>query len=410
MPPRRRTRATGRAGLDSARSWLELIQTAGPFLTAPVVGRAWPQGMPVVPKAHRAEIRAAIAATLADRGASARPTIELVLAEVLGWQDCLRVYDQIPAAIASHMMENGHSVTADFAFLAPNDETPDHEPDGDSQSAEADDDDDKPASAATPLSFSPWRLLGLHVPFGVHPLTRMTTSRWAASPVERLAALLRARDMPLGVVTDGRWWAIVWAPRGQTTGAAVWDAELWSSESETLDAFVALLTRARFLAVSPADMLPALLAESSDAAEEVTDTLGQQVRAAVELLVTTLDRLDDESHGGLLADVSDDDVYAAAVAIMMRIVFLLFAEERRLLPIDDARYDTSYSVGHLVEQLRTRAATHGEQTLEHRTGAWHRLLALSRAIHAGIHHEGPPPSRLRRRPVRSHSLPVARRH
>jgi len=68
-------------------------------------------------------------------------------------------------------------------------------------------------------------------------------------------------------------------------------------------------------------------------------------------------------------------------------VFLLFAEERRLLPSDDDLYVTGYSVGHLVDQLEQHASLQGEQTLEYRTAAWHRLLALTRAVYAGVAHE-----------------------
>jgi len=189
------------------------------------------------------------------------------------------------------------------------------------------------------------------------------------------------------MAAGGRWWALVWAPRGRTTGAAVWDGSLWSEEPESLQAFVALLERRRFLGVDDADLLPALFDEASRAQEEVTTELGRQVRAAVEMLVTRLDELDREADGTLLDGVSDDDLYAGVVTVMMRVVFLLFAEERRLLPSDDARYDASYSVGRLLDQLRERASLAGEQTLEHRTGAWHRLLALTRALHAGVAHE-----------------------
>ena len=101
----------------------------------------------------------------------------------------------------------------------------------------------------------------------------------------------------------------------------------------------------------PQDQLPALFAETLERQEEVTETLGRQVREAVELLVGTLDQLDRESNGTLLAGVDDDDFYAGVVTVMMRVVFLLFAEERRLLPSDDDLYVTAYSVGHLVEQL-----------------------------------------------------------
>ena len=50
-----------------------------------------------------------------------------------------------------------------------------------------------------------------------------------------------------------------------------------------------------------ATRLPALLAESLERGEEVTESLGRQVREAVELLAGTLDRLDRESGGRLLA-------------------------------------------------------------------------------------------------------------
>lgn len=30
------------------REWLELVDTDGPFLAAPVLKRAWPQGMPLL--------------------------------------------------------------------------------------------------------------------------------------------------------------------------------------------------------------------------------------------------------------------------------------------------------------------------------------------------------------------------
>lgn len=220
-----------------------------------------------------------------------------------------------------------------------------------------------------------------------HPLARTLHAGWAASPAERLAALLRARNVPIGLVTDGRWWAVVSAPRGKPVGVAVWDASLWSEEPETLAAFVALLERRRFLGVTAADRLPAMLARSAEAQEDVTTALGGQVRTAVEMLVRRFDSLDRTVNGRLLRDVGNDDLYAGIVTVMMRVVFLLFAEERRLLPSDDDAYDHGYSVGRLVAQLRQRASLNGEQTLEHLTGAWHRLLALTRALHAGVHHQ-----------------------
>ena len=241
------------------------------------------------------------------------------------------------------------------------------------------------AEASAGAGTGPWKLLGMVTAWGTHPLTRTSTGTWSANAVERLAVLLRARDVPVGIVTDGRWWALVWAPRGSAAGAAVWDASLFSEEPASLRALVALLARSRFQAEVPRNKLPALFKESGERQEEVTEQLGRQVREAVELLITTLDQLDRESNGTLLAGVSDDDFYAGVVTMMMRVVFLLFAEERRLLPSDDDLYVTAYSVGHLVEQLERQDSLGA--VLGQRTSAWHRLLAVTRAVHSGVQHE-----------------------
>jgi hypothetical protein len=71
----------------------------------------------------------------------------------------------------------------------------------------------------------------------------------------------------------------------------------------------------------------------------------------------------------------------------MRIVFLLVAEERGLLPVaENQLYATEYAVSTLLEQLeadeyRNRSA------MQRRSRAWQRLLALARALHAGVEHD-----------------------
>jgi hypothetical protein len=65
----------------------------------------------------------------------------------------------------------------------------------------------------------------------------------------------------------------------------------------------------------------------------------------------------------------------------MRLVVLLAAEERRLLPADDPVYSASYSVLAARDQLERDAMREGIETLEKRHTAWHRLLATFRAVH-----------------------------
>ncbi len=393
--PRRLIRARPTRRAQARHAWLELIATTGPFLTLPVVDRVLPDGPPPVLAATRARLRAAVDDCLTGSGASRHALIDVVATEVLGWDSHHRRGHGLPDALAQPVAD-GVILRPDFAFyaerrpdeLAEGEGNGDAVADGDPSGADPEEAaNDSDAGTVGETVIGPWRLLGMVSPWGAHPLARVNVDGWTASPVERLAALLRARDVPIGVVTDGRWWTLVWAPRGGTVATATWDAALWSEEPETLAGFVALLGRSRFSAVTPAERLPALLVESLARQEEITVTLGRQVRDAVETLVGALDVLDAEGGRGLLGGVSDDDLYDGAVTFMMRLVFLLFAEERRLLPSDDATYLAGYSAGRLVESLEDRAALAGESDLEHRTSAWHRLLALSRALHAGIAHE-----------------------
>ena len=94
-----------------------------------------------------------------------------------------------------------------------------------------------------------------------------------------------------------------------------------------------------------ARQLPALLRESVKHQEDITEALGIQVRQAVELLVAAFARSD------VPAETSAAEVYRGAVTVMMRLVFLLFAEESGLLPADNELYASSYSAGGLYAEL-----------------------------------------------------------
>ncbi|MGI8623059.1 MAG: hypothetical protein ACR2NB_06145 [Solirubrobacteraceae bacterium] len=142
----------------------------------------------------------------------------------------------------------------------------------------------------------------------------------------------------------------------------------------TLRAFATLLGARRFFALPEDQGLAGLLRESASKQQEVADQLGAQVRRAVELLVATLDREDRDRHGTLLEDLEGAEVYRGATTVMMRLVFLFVAEERRLLPIDDPRYAETLAASTLRAQLQERADRDGEDPLERSTAAWHRAV------------------------------------
>lgn len=211
---------------------------------------------------------------------------------------------------------------------------------------------------------------------------------WAANDVDRLAMLLRKAQVEVGIVTDGQWWALVWAKEGKPTGSGMVNALTWAEEPLLRDAFFTLINQRRFRASDAEQRLPRLFERSELEAEEITEALGTQVRRSVELLVQAF------SEARLKAAKAGDpdpltekpnDIYQAAVTVMMRIVFLLFAEERDMLPTEQLYWD-SYAIRDLLDDLRTQAAG-GEEHLDETFDAWHRLLAVSQALHGGVNYD-----------------------
>lgn len=356
-PPRTRTNS-------NPTEWLELLAVDGPFLAAPVAKDVWPGGLPAVDKDAVSALRDASSALDASPG-TRDAFIRHVLATFLGWKANHLGAGHVPSTLNTRVAEFGIEVRADLALVS-NPENP----------------------ALQPL------LLGMVVDPGVRASARSITGtdRWPASPVDRLAHVLRAHKVPLGLVTDGTEWTLVCAPEGGATTTATWTRHTWFDEPDTLKAFAALLGRLRFFGVPDEHTLPALLAASMDRQEEITTRLSEQSRAVVEMLVACIGRLDANhktQHGETLlpAAVEPAEVYQGAVTVLMRLVFLLYAEERGLLPVDDNTYADGYAISTLAGQLREHASDVGEDTLERSSAAWHRLLGAFRAVHRGARHE-----------------------
>jgi hypothetical protein len=404
--------------------WLGLIDQSGPFLSLPVLLRVFPQGLDMVDGDLRRGLAQAYAEWQASgEGGAPDPVlhqawIRFVLEEVLDLPEAALLRDQsLPPALRLNRTEEGEVLRPDLALVAPAvggvveapveaNPTPDlfgdaapqagaeaaaqataqmsALPDSSSAAGQAPPGDLGTTADQAPRQSGRTRLLIQTWP--VHQrLDRTVPGRfWKASPAARMADLLRAADVPLGLVTNGEDWLLIYAPRDvETASYATWHASLWREEPLTLRALVSLLGARRFFGVPPEDGLAALFAESAEHQQDVTEQLGAQVLAAVEILIQSIDRLDKERGRALLAGYSVTRLYEAGLTVMMRLVFLLFAEERFLLPADNPIYAQHYAVSTLGGQLREVADQQGEELLERRYDAWNRLLALFRLIYAG---------------------------
>ncbi|WP_306369524.1 Eco57I restriction-modification methylase domain-containing protein [Nocardiopsis sp. CC223A] len=364
-------KASATDSADQHRNWLSLVEVDGPFLTLPVLLDVWPHNLDPVGKEGMGLLRREHRRWQDDTGRGRDAWVRYVLGGLLDWRESLRTEGLEPLAL--EVPEHDTNVTPSFALATP-------------EAAETLDGD-----AAGEVKVGDVRLLGLVCEPGQVPTARIRGESWAASPVDRLAKLCRHHGVELGLATDGRWWVLVWAPRGGVTTTAVFDAVLWpeAAERDVLHAFYSLLERRRFFAVPDEERLVRLLARSLDSQEEVTEALGVQVRQAVELLVAAIGRADTEARRrgepGLV-DVPAHDVYRGAVSVMMRMVFLLFAEERGLLPSDNDLYASTYSAGRLYDELADRARGDSEDSLENGYEGWYRLNALFNAVYHGVDH------------------------
>jgi hypothetical protein len=346
--------------------WLRFAEPTGPFLSLPVLLRAFPQGVEKLPGERAEDLFERLAewreATQSGRSDFAvhRQWCLYVLRAQLRWpDDCLPEAGsgtRLPTALAPLGRE---TLAPSLALINP---------------------------AGHPLGASVRVLVDLHPPG--QSLDKPVPDRpWRASPVDRMVELLRGTGVRLGLVTNGAEWRLVQLAAGEMPGVARWDVDLWLDERGTLDAFVTMLEAGRFFTAAATDTPEALFDESAEHQHEVTVQLGDQVRRAVEVLVQALDRADRDAGGELLHAVAPIDLYDAALTVMMRLVFLFAAEERGLIGAGSPLYQENLAVSTLLERLEEAGDRHGEEVLETRHDAWSRLLATFRAIHGGAAHE-----------------------
>ncbi|OKH80009.1 Type II restriction enzyme, methylase subunits [Mycobacterium sp. ST-F2] len=370
MAPRTPRQRSTPSASELHHAWLELVDTDGPFLAIAPLKRVWPQGMPALDDTRKEALLYArkdfeVAWETADRatgddGATddayriARDKwVETALRDVVGWAESLS-WGPV-AGVTAQSPNRAVTVGAEAALL---------DPDG--------------AIGALVSVIDP-----------VDSLRQVPSDLWAATPVDRMEALLRENDIPIGIVTDGRWWALVCARAGAMTASGVIDALTWVEEPRTRDAFLTLISRQHIIGGKEDERLPVLFEESVAAAEEITEALGAQVRRAVELLIQSFSESarDAQQRGEpdpLPADTHQS--YEAAVTIMMRIVFLLFAEERGLLPSGEL-FEQGYGISRELDRLQAREAEESEEALDATSLTWHRLLATSQALYGGASFE-----------------------
>jgi type I restriction-modification system DNA methylase subunit len=370
MAPTRRPRQRPQTASELHRAWLELVETDGPFLAIPPLKRVWPQGMPALTADRLDALRTAKPgfdhawealdldphdSVLQDKYRSARDEwVQAVLRDVVGWRDALVWGPDCAAGVLAHSPDRRVTVAPDAALRGPD------------------------GIGALVLLVD-----------CCDSLHDTGTDGWAATPIDRVEALLRTAGVPIGIVTDGRWWALVCARPDAMVASGVVDALTWVEEPLARDALLTVIGRLYIVGGDPDERLPKLFEKSVAEAEEITEALGVQVRHAVEGLVQAFAETAAEARRRGQPDplpANPHDAYSAAVTVLMRVVFLLFAEERALLP-QGQLFQEGYGISGELDALERRRLAEGEESLDSTFLGWHRLLATSQAIYHGASFE-----------------------
>ncbi len=332
-------------------------------------------------------------------------SIRALFTDGLGWSD-EHLDDDLPEALALYIPEGPQSLRATAGFRRP-----DYE-------------DTKVSDDAEPViqAGADYRLLLWELPLSEDGLCldfdkpEAVTGDWSYPPSKKLERLLRASRVPIGVLASHERIRLLYAPHGEAAGHIDFRVADMADVGgrPILEALMILLSEERLVSVAEDRQLPALLERSRAMQAEVTTALAKQVFFALETLLAGFEAADQRAAGEWLrpvmelgAETGRDVLYEALLGVLLRLVFLLYAEDNALLPTDHplfARYYSLYSLYERLEDERTRFP----DAMDRRYSAWPGLLALFRSLYLGVSHGDAADGGLRIPPRQGHLFDIHR--
>lgn len=215
---------------------------------------------------------------------------------------------------------------------------------------------------------APWQLLVRIEDAGIEPDKRGALAGWEATPHQRFERLLRETQVHAGVLVTDNELRLIYAPRTETSGWIPFPLRpLGTVTGRAMLAGLKLVLGAfRLFNDSPERRLPALLRDSREAQASVSTHLSAQVLGAFHDLLRGMHAAEPKLIGDL-AEKNPQHLYEGLLAVLMRLVFILYAEDRDLIPSRTdsharALYDQGYSLKDF--HLRSRKAKNFDGALK----------------------------------------------
>ncbi len=349
------------------RRWLGYLQPDGLVFSAVALVDSQIQ----INQSLYIEAQAALNSVLStgSEGEPELPHFTTFAAGFLGWDPSRILYwavaDECPVALQTAVSEGGEILRPDGAYKFRD-----------------------PAQA--PDLERPYHLLIRQLPAGTDPdAVQESGHGWSASPVQKFERLLRQNKIPVGLLFTPTALRLVYAPVGENTGSLTFplDCILSNAGRPAAEALRTVLSRHRLENAPKEQRLLPVLQRSRAYQNSVSTQLAQQVLSALYEMVRGFQAADEAAHGAVLRDVRErdpDEVYHGLLTLLLRLIVLLFAEDRGLMP-SSPLYQRHYGAHGLFEQLRADHERHSA-TMDRRYGAYARLIALFRLLYDGCGH------------------------
>lgn len=221
------------------------------------------------------------------------------------------------------------------------------------------------------------------------------TGNWHYPPAAKFDRLLRHTGVPLGILTNRTHIRLIYAPAGESSGSLTFSVAYLAETlgRPLLDGFCILLSARAMFERARGSCTIDVVRASRKYQSQVTNDLADQVFDALGILLNGFEDAatrDGANNYLARADLSattaaSEHVYSGLLTVLLRSVFILYAEDRSLLPVEHPHYAANLSLIGLAAELAEDAGRHGE-AMTRRFGAWGRMVALWRALFLGVRH------------------------
>ena len=216
-------------------------------------------------------------------------------------------------------------------------------------------------------------------------------ARWSASPQAKFERLMREVKVPAGLLCNGDAIRLVYAPSGESSGHLTFPVAAMCEVSgrPILAALHMLVSEHRVFSAPVGRRLLDILVESRKYQAEVSTALSDQVLGALWELLRGFQASDPEDGRRVFDQTARENpqhVYGGLLTLLMRLIFVLYAEDEGLMPAGQV-YANNYSVSGLYDRLRSDAGRYPD-TMDQRYGAYASLLSLFRLVFDGGGHGG----------------------